>query len=157
MNTLTPFNKLAMLIFFVFLSGCAGKLLEDSPGTLVVNISTSADMNPDHNGRPSPIVLYFYNLKSDNAFSNAQFFDLYEDSQKTLGGDYISQQEVEIAPGKNIQFNTNILTLDTNYVGILAAYRDLDNAVWQGIIETPINKQTVVQVTLNKLSLSISP
>ena len=35
MNTLTPFNKLAMLIFFVFLSGCAGKLLEDSPGTLV--------------------------------------------------------------------------------------------------------------------------
>ena len=146
-----------MLVLFVFLSGCAGKLLEDSPGTLVVNISTSADMNPDQNGRPSPIVLYFYNLKSANAFNNAQFFDLYEDSQKTLGADFISQQEIEIAPGKNMQYDSNILTLDTNFVGVLAAYRDLDNAVWQAVIETPINTKTAVQVKLNKLSLSISP
>lgn len=156
MENFAPYKKLVLLLALVFLSGCAGKLLEDSPGTLVVNITTSPDMNPDHNGRPSPIVLYFYNLKSANAFNNAQFFDLYEDSQKTLGADFISQQEVEIAPGKNIQYDANILSLETNFVGVLAAYRDLDNAVWQGIVETPINTKTVINVQLNKLKLSVS-
>jgi len=42
-------------------------------------------------------------------------------------------------------------------VGVLAAYRDLDNAVWRGNIETPINEKTFIDVTLERLTLSVTP
>ncbi|NQZ30555.1 MAG: type VI secretion system lipoprotein TssJ [Oceanospirillaceae bacterium] len=149
------FKGLLLLISFALLTGCAGKIFEDKPATLAVNITTSADLNPDSEGRASPIVLYFFNLKTDNAFINAAFFDLYEDSQTALGGDFIGQQEVEIEPGSNLFYRDNILTLETQFVGVLAAYRDLDNAVWQGIISTPINSKKVINIQLNKLDMNI--
>jgi len=155
-NISDTLKGLFILLTITLLAGCAGKIFEDKPGTLAVNITTSADLNPDSNDRASPIILYFFNLKSDNAFNNTGFFDLYEDSQTALGGDFIGQQEVEIEPNSTILYSDNILTVDTQFVGVLAAYRDLDNAVWQGIISTPINKKSVVNIHLGKLRMSIN-
>jgi type VI secretion system VasD/TssJ family lipoprotein len=47
--------------------------------------------------------------------------------------------------------------METTHVGVMAAYRDLDNAVWRGSIATPVNETTYVDVNLGRLTLSVKP
>ena len=67
--------------------GCStiDKVFEDKPPKAVIRISSDPDINPDMNGRPSPIVLRIYALKSDDIFNNADFFALYENDASILG------------------------------------------------------------------------
>jgi predicted component of type VI protein secretion system len=37
----------------------------------------------------------------------------------------------------------------------MAAYRDLDNAIWRGIVETPLDETTYIDVTLDQLTLTV--
>lgn len=148
------FKTVMLLLVISVITGCAGKIFEDKPGKLLIQVHTSQDLNPDINGRPSPIVLYIFHLKSDNSFTNAPFFKLYENSQETLGSDLIDQQEIEVSPSQNITLDTKKLTLDTRFIGILAAYRDLDNSVWQSITPTPLNKKIHIDINLERLRMT---
>ena len=57
------------LIFMLF--GCASA---PKPTLVQVALSAQANVNPDSRGRPSPIVVRFYELKTPTAFNNADFF-----------------------------------------------------------------------------------
>jgi type VI secretion system protein VasD len=61
---------------------------------------------------------------------------------------------MQISPGDSTRME-KVLTMDTRYVGVTAAYRDLDNAVWRGVIETPIDETTYIDLTLDKLTLRL--
>jgi len=141
----------------LLITGCAttAKLMEPDPPKVVVRISSSTDLNPDMMGRASPIVVRVYELKSDDIFNNADFFALYEQDASILGGDMTGRDEMEIPPGENASIEKE-LDIEARYIGVIAAYRDLDNAVWRGSIETPLDKTTYIDVTLNKLSLSVT-
>lgn len=140
----------------LLIAGCAttAKLMEPDPAKVVIRIASSADLNPDMMGRASPIVVRIYALKSDDIFNNADFFALYEQDASILGGDMTGRYELEIPPGENTTIEKE-LDIDARYIGIIAAYRDLDNAVWRGRIETPLDETTYIDVTLGKLSLSV--
>ncbi|VAW79440.1 hypothetical protein MNBD_GAMMA15-1795 [hydrothermal vent metagenome] len=140
----------------LLIAGCAttAKIMAPDPAKVVIRISSSADLNPDMMGRASPIVVRVYALKSDDTFNNADFFALYEQDTSILGGDMTSRDEMDIPPGESITIEKE-LNIDARYIGIIAAYRDLDNAVWRGRIETPLDKTTYIDVTLGKASLSI--
>lgn len=138
--------------------GCStiDKVFEDKPPKAVIRISSDNDINPDMNGRPSPIVLRIYALKSDDIFNNADFFALYENDASILGDSMTAREEVELAPGDSMQMEKEY-DMATTHVGVLAAYRDLDNAVWRGTIVTPINATTPVDVHVGRLTLTVSP
>jgi len=138
--------------------GCStiDKVFEDKPPKVVIRISSDNDINPDMNGRPSPIVLRIYALKSDDIFNNADFFAIYENDASILGDTMTAREEVELAPGDGVQMEKEF-DMATTHVGVLAAYRDLDNAVWRGSILTPVNETTYVDVNLGRLTLSVKP
>lgn len=138
------------------LIGCStiDKVFEDKPPKVIIRISSSNDINPDMNGRPSPIVLRLYALKSDDIFNNADFFAIYEQEASILGSTLTSREEVELSPGDSIQMEKEF-DMDTTHIGVLAAYRDLDNAVWRGSVATPVNETTYVDVSLGRLTLSV--
>src|SRR5271167_4330924 len=100
------------------------------PVNVKLNIVVSADVNPDAQNRPSPIVVRIYQLKDDAAFKDADFFALYDKEQATLAASMISRQEFEVAPGtqKTVDYQ---LSLDARFVGVAAAYRDIRNASWR--------------------------
>ena len=76
-------KNLILLLITVLLVGGAGQIFEDKPAKVVIRIKTSNDLNPDVQGRASPIVLRIYSLKSADAFNNARFFELYEPGPAT--------------------------------------------------------------------------
>ena len=57
--------------------GCGG------PPLLRGAINADPSVNPDRGGRPSPIVVRVYELKSVAAFNSADFFSLFDKEQET--------------------------------------------------------------------------
>jgi type VI secretion system protein VasD len=98
-----------------------------------MTIAVSADVNPDSSGRPSPIVVRVYQLRTDAAFRNADFFALFEDDQKVLGAELISRDEFTLAPAERTTMDVTV-SGDTRFVAAIAAFRDIRNAQWRVLI-----------------------
>jgi len=81
------------------LAGCAALMAcstpppKPQPVNLKLNITASADVNPDAQNRPSPVVIRIYQLKDDAAFKGADFFALYDKEEATLAAALVSGGE----------------------------------------------------------------
>jgi type VI secretion system protein VasD len=101
-----------------------------------MTLVASADTNPDATGRPSPVVVRVYQLKTDAAFKGAEFFALFDDDQKVLGPELISRDEFVLAPLERRTIDVAV-SGDTRFVGAVAAFRDIRNAEWRGLVPAP--------------------
>jgi type VI secretion system protein VasD len=107
-----------------------------------MTVAASADANPDSSGRPSPVVVRVYQLRTDARFSNTEFFDLYDDEQKVLGPELISRDEYMVNPAQSKTMEITVAG-DTRYVGAIAAFRDIRNSQWRGLVPAPRDGLTV--------------
>jgi type VI secretion system protein VasD len=98
-----------------------------------MTIAVSADVNPDASGRPSPVVVRVYQLRTDAAFRSADFFALFEDDQKALGSELISRDEFTMAPSERKTMDVTV-SGETRFVGAIAAFRDIRNAQWRVLV-----------------------
>jgi type VI secretion system protein VasD len=98
-----------------------------------MTIAVSADVNPDASGRPSPIVVRIYQLKTDAAFRGADFFALFENDAQVLGSELISRDEFTLAPAERKTMDVTVAG-ETRFVGAVAAFRDIRNAQWRVIV-----------------------
>ena len=101
-----------------------------------MTISTTADINPDANNRPSPIVVRIYQLKADAAFKDVDFFALFDDDKKALGPELISRDEFVLGPAERRTIDVTVAA-ETRFVGAVAAFRDLRNAQWRALLPAP--------------------
>lgn len=120
-----------------------------------MTIAASADTNPDSSGRPSPVVVRVYQLKSDAAFTAAEFFALFDDDQKVLGPELISRDEFVVAPAERRTMDV-VVSSDTRYVGAIAAFRDIRNSQWRGLVVPTLRKGLTVTVERARIVLSVA-
>jgi type VI secretion system protein VasD len=114
-----------------------------TPMTLLVNAS----------GRPSPIVVRVYQLRTDGRFGAAEFEPLYADDRAALGEELISRDEFVLEPAEKRVVNVDVAAA-TRYVGVVAAYRDIRNAQWRGLLEAP-RKGFTVAVERTRVQVSV--
>jgi type VI secretion system protein VasD len=107
-----------------------------------MTLSASADANPDATGRPSPVVVRVFQLRGDGAFSAADYFPLYDDDKMVLGPELITRDEFVLNPGDRRSLDVT-LAADTRFVGAIAAFRDIRNAQWRGLIAAPRSGLTI--------------
>lgn len=140
------------------IAGVTGGLLDKIVGLskteIDASIEASDELNPDMNGRPSPVVIRLYELKSLSAFNRADFFSLYEDDTAVLGDEMQTRDELLLTPKERRALKRE-LKPGTRYLAVLAAYRDLEHAQWRATFEAPLNKTTPVIIELAHLSVSI--
>src|SRR5690349_12435592 len=117
-----------------------------------MTLTASADTNPDAGGRPSPVVVRVYQLKTDAAFKGAEFFALYDDDQKVLGPEMISRDEYVLAPSDKKSIDVSV-SKETRFVGALAAFRDIRNAQWRGLVAAP---RSGLNVTIERARVVLS-
>ena len=127
--------KLYLLSFSLLflLLGCTtvNKLVPPST-ELIINVSEN--VNPDTSERPSPVVMKIFELSSRTIFDTQDFFSLYESPEKLLGPDLLKKDELELQPG-SVQNYEMSLNRNTRYVGVVVAYRNIDQARWRAVIE----------------------
>jgi type VI secretion system protein VasD len=105
-------------------------------------LTASADVNPDDSGRPSPVVVRVYQLKTDAAFAKSEFADLFDSDEKVLGAEMISRDEYLLGPSERRAIDIAVAP-DTRFVGAVAAYRDIRNAQWRALAPPPAKTLTV--------------
>ncbi len=159
--------RLRVVLFLAasLIAGCAAKpppgpTIPPAPPPLKATVvqasfEAAANVNPDSNGRASPVVVHFFELKSPAAFEGADFFSLFEREKETLGADLVAREELLLTPGGKQQLERR-LDPATRYVAVIAAFRDLDRAKWRAYVEAPLSKVTPVVVRLQSREVSMS-
>jgi type VI secretion system protein VasD len=126
------------------------------PTLLNAELVAGADVNPDRSGRPSPVMVKLYELKSIAAFQSADFFSLFERDKEALGAELVDREELAMVPGSRRQLSREAKP-DTRYFAVVAAFRDLERAHWRAAVPIAPNQTTVVTVRLESRSVSIAP
>jgi type VI secretion system protein VasD len=144
-----------LLSLVIALAGCFGGKAA-KVAQLRAGIAAAADVNPDPGGRPSPIVVRIYQLTSSNAFETADFFAIYDNEVATLGQTLVRRHdEFELQPASKRGYDSEI-DASTRYVGVIAAFRDLDNARWRSLVRLGDEKKVDLLIDLEGLTVSIS-
>lgn len=150
-QSITLFILLLMTSIF---SGCSSKK-PSKPATIInAEVLTTDVINPDGEGRPSPIVVRLYELKTLGTFNTAEFFPLYNEEAATLGDDLVYREEFSLMPGGKKLF-TRTPSADTQYLAVTAAFRNIDQAIWKGAVPIPVERITNLIIQLDRLSVSI--
>lgn len=140
---------LLLLIVLLQLQAC-----ETSPKKLLIRYEASSDLNPDINLRPSPLVVNSYQLSNQTSFQDLDFFTLYDKAKTTLGDGLLYQDQIEIKPKQVIETEQEYFK-KTKFLAIMAAYRDIDNAVWQKVILLDPKEKKPIRVLLSSKEVII--
>ncbi|SEM60426.1 type VI secretion system protein VasD [Pseudomonas sp. ok272] len=150
---LVSLKWLAAFAAALTLAGCTSLSPYSTLTKLNLTLTASDQLNPDLNGRPSPIVVRLIELKHPVAFENADFFSLYERAKHNLAPDLVASEELELRPGERVELK---LSVDggSRYVGVLAAYRDLSDAQWRQVIALTPGRVTDAWLTLDRAAIT---
>jgi len=143
------FNALTALATLMLLAGCSSLSPYSQITKVNLKLTASDQLNPDLNGRPSPIVVRLFELKHPVSFENADFFSLYERAKETLAPDMVASEEMELRPGETVELKLSV-EKGSRYVGVLAAYRDLSDTQWRYTLEVTPLDTTDADLTLGQ-------
>lgn len=132
------------LLALLLLAGCA---TPPPPVTTPVALTLVAapDVNPDAQGRASPIAVRFYALKAPGGFESADYFSLQDRDTETLGADLALRKEMVLSPGEQQDFQFE-LDADVNAVGFIGGYRDLNHARWRQVLPLSVGEPLAATV-----------
>ena len=77
---------------------------------------------------------------------------LYQRDKAELGADLLGKEEFVLAPGESKTF-AKTLAPDTRFLGVLAAYRDVEHAKWRSIVPVQPGQMHNVMIHANELAV----
>ena len=146
----------------LILTGCSST---PKPPVAVVSLNVQPNINPytttteTKTPQARPVVIRFYELTSLAAFNSADFFSVFNEYKATLENELITSEEFRLIPGHKQKFNRT-LNIDTRYVGVVAAYKDLEQSQWRAsAILPPKEKSPEIYIFLegNKIQIGAKP
>lgn len=148
----TGFISLLAVATIVMLSACGGAPKRES---LDMQVSATVDVNPDMQGRPSPIILHVLELGSTEQFNRLDYMSLTQPSGAALGPDLLGKNQVVLQPGDNKAMPMELNPM-TTAIGLVAGYRDIDNASWRTSIPIVQGDTKGIVITLEQQRITTS-
>lgn len=143
--------RLFLVLALAALFGCASP---PKPTLIKGVVNAHPTVNPDARGRPSPINVRVYALKSRAAFDSADFFSLYDKDKETLGPDLLDKEEMQLMPGANRTLEKQ-LPPEARHVGVIASFRDLEHAQWRMAVDIPPHQVSTLRISLEKNKVTV--
>ena len=144
----------ALMLWTVFVAlGCSTPP-PPKPKVLTVEVQAAANVNPDARGRPSPVVVRVYELKSAAPFETADFVSLYEKDQTLLGAEIVVRDEFVLSPGESKSIRRD--AGDSKFLAVMAAFRDLERARWRAVSPLVVGKDNAFAVRLESSMLQLT-
>jgi type VI secretion system protein VasD len=138
-----------LVLGIALLVGCSS-----GPPLVQGTIKAEPAVNPDRGGRPSPIVVRVYELKAVAAFNGADFFSLYDKEQETIGGDLVGREEFLLQPSESRQYRRQFQP-DTKFIGVIGAYRDLEQSRWRQVMPVPAKGKATVTIGVQARAITL--
>lgn len=146
-------KALTTLALVWLLTGCSALSPYSTQTRLELELVASDQLNPDINGRPSPVVVRLLELKNPVLFETADFFSLYGQAKELLTPDLVAAEELELRPGQRLTLKVRVQE-GSRYVGVLAAYRDLPETKWRYVIQAKAGEKTSVKLSLDHTGIN---
>ncbi|ELA9196628.1 type VI secretion system lipoprotein TssJ [Vibrio sp. Vb2110] len=149
-------RRLSVLLLSLVLSGCSFWGDEQAVPQLVVNIKAASNINPNVEGKPSPVELRIYQLTDSQAFNQADFIQIYNDEQGLLKAELLlARQLASVLPGESRQ---EILPMaaGSKYIGVIAGFADYREAKNKVIYKPLIVSSAAINIEIDGINLSVS-
>ena len=145
-----------LILIALLISGCSStpEKPKKAPKNMSTRITVSAHVNPDVDNRTSPIVVRIFKLKSLGNYNESDFYGLFEDYASVLGSDLISTEQIHLNPG-DIRTLKHKAVPEARYFAVVAAYRDINQAIWRDFVALPAGKEGKILVIVDKLNISV--
>lgn len=129
----------AMLMTALVLSSCAATENKLAVPYQVRFQGTSVQ-NPNAQGHATPVQVTVYQLRAQEKFQQADYFALQQ-AEQYLGDQLLAKETLMVPPEGQEQFSS-AGHIEARYLGVVAAYRDLDHANWRLLIPLPAARST---------------
>lgn len=117
--------KSLLLIFITIgMTACS------TPIKIKLNAAEYLNRDDDHHSLPAEVVIY--QLRDDQVFRQANFQELWQDDQNTLGNSLLERREINIAPGDKTKITLS-RNKEMSFIGIIAIFREPENGQWRVI------------------------
>lgn len=156
MQVKTRWFWIVAVSYAALLCGCSGdpEIPEVPPSIVKARIVAAGDVNPDATGRPSPLVIHYYELKSLGTFEESDFDRLFKDPEGQLGSDLLAYEKIHLVPGESKNLDRDASDGAT-HIAVIAAYRKLNQANWKDAMPIPKHKTNRVLIYADSLSISV--
>lgn len=144
----------AALCMAMIIAGCATPPSRQNVVRII--LYASAGLNPDRNGRPSPVMVRVYELTDADDFQQADFFNLYEHDKDVLGNAIVARMIVAVRPGERLSLSHD-LDARSRHLAVLVAYRDIYHARWRAIVDLPPSGDSTWRVVLSADGVAVEP
>jgi len=118
----------------LILAGCGSKppAVPEQPKPIAVSVSViaSPDLNPNREGRPSPVFLRLLVLRDGTKFLDAGFDEVTGKLDQTLAGSLIGRDERLVQPGVTLKIPLEIAP-EARMLGVVAEFADLPASRWR--------------------------
>ncbi len=142
--------RLAPLALISVLAACT-----PSPVTSVhLSLVGAPRLNPDETGLANPVQVRVFMLKSSDAFTNTDYFQLADKERAVLGGDLLAQTNDILRPGQTHTIDLPV-PQGAKFLGVSAAFRNIDQATWR--VATPLAHKITVNASVNTLTVAAPP
>lgn len=118
-----------------------------------MHINATADVNPDMQGRPSPIILHILELNSTEQFNRLDYMSLTQPSGAAMGAELLGKNQVILQPGETKALPMELNPL-TTAIGLVAGFRDIDNAAWRKSIPIIQGDTKGISITLEQTKIT---
>jgi len=144
MKRLRLLNIVALFAMALNITACTtvGEVL-DLDTDLRLKFSVAANVNPDDNGNPSPVIVRMYELKSPDVFSSSNFIDMYEDDKTVLAQDMVTVQRLKYLKPSEQRVENFVLSKDTKYIGLFVEFLKYEDAKYKIVV--PIRQMNFIR------------
>ncbi|MFP5516798.1 MAG: type VI secretion system lipoprotein TssJ [Alphaproteobacteria bacterium] len=146
----------AVLAAVPALAACSSPPPPPPPTTIQLTVVGAKALNPDPNGRPSPVMLRLYQLDPSDAFANADFFQVIDQDKATLGPTLLDRQELAVPPDSR-QTVTVQPKPDVKTLAVAAAFRAYEEAGWRAMQPIQPNKANSFVLTATASTVTLVP
>jgi type VI secretion system protein VasD len=117
--------------------------------SLTLSLSASGDLNPDAQGRPSPVKVRVYQLRTSADFARVEYNAIFAGTDSLAAAALLP--ETELRPGETRSVTVEI-PADAGAIAVAAAYRD-PAARWRATLDLPAD---TVDVALSATAVSLA-
>lgn len=126
---------LISLVLLSSLLSCSNSAQKNN--VVSIRLSAATDLNPNINGRPSPLAVTIYQLANTSLFYKTDYVSLVENSAESLGRDLIKIHTLMLHPGQTVAVEYSVAEEEKAFA-IVAGYRGIDVSKWQLVYEHPM-------------------
>jgi len=142
-------RTLVALAVLTLMCGCASPRID-------LAVASLPNVNPDHTGRPSPVIVKVFQMQSDLAFSQSDFRPLFESPVQVLGADLLAADEMGLVPGEARRITYDPVR-GARFLGVIAGFRQIERARWKVAAPVDCEGGNTVGVELRDVTVGLIP